>query len=378
LKFLFLEPFFGGSHQDFAEGLVAASRHQIELVTLPARFWKWRMRGAALYFLRKLHLPHLPECPSGSICLRDYDGIITSDLMSLSDLKSLAGSSCPPALVYFHENQITYPLAPGEHADFQFGFTNITTGLAADRVLFNSRTHFDAFFSALPNFIGMMPEFHPKWVTAAIQGKSGVLHPGCRFPRERESLPAFSNAEPPLIIWNHRWEFDKNPESFFRALDAMVEKGLDFRLALLGENFQVVPKPFICAKERYEDRVIRYGHIASREEYIRTLRQGTLVISTALQENFGISVVEAIRYGCLPLLPDRLSYPEVLPREFHDQFLYADQSDLEEKLSDLLVNYCRFQGARDALSQSMGRYAWKSLISQYDKELETLTRSGFR
>ena len=48
-RFLLLEPFFGGSHREFAEGLIEHSRHAIELRTLPARFWKWRLRGAALY-----------------------------------------------------------------------------------------------------------------------------------------------------------------------------------------------------------------------------------------------------------------------------------------------------------------------------------------
>jgi hypothetical protein len=55
LTFLFLEPFFGGSHREFARGLVAHSRHQIDLLPLPARFWKLRMRGAALYFIKKKH-----------------------------------------------------------------------------------------------------------------------------------------------------------------------------------------------------------------------------------------------------------------------------------------------------------------------------------
>ncbi|MCK5007550.1 MAG: DUF3524 domain-containing protein, partial [Spirochaetales bacterium] len=49
-RFLFLEPFYGGSHREFAEGWQQSSRHTLELHTLPARFWKWRMRGAALYF----------------------------------------------------------------------------------------------------------------------------------------------------------------------------------------------------------------------------------------------------------------------------------------------------------------------------------------
>jgi len=364
LKFIFLEPFFGGSHRNFAEGLVLNSRHRIDLYTLPARFWKWRMRGAALYFAKKI--------PS----LEDYDGLIATDLMSLSDFKALCGPSCPPSLVYFHENQLTYPLAPGESIDFQFGFTDITTALAAEQVLFNSQSHYDAFFSNLPDFINMMPEHQPGWAVDSIRKKAGVLYPGCQFSASQDafSYPALENGEPPLIIWNHRWEFDKNPTDFFHALDEILKRRLDFRLALLGENFQVVPKEFIAARKRYQHRIIRYGHEDSREQYCQWLARGSIVISTAQQENFGISVVEAIRHGCIPLLPDRLSYPEILPRKFHSDFLYQNQTDLIDKLAFVISNYSRFQRRRRQLSEAMKPFAWENLIDQYDEALEKLSK----
>ena len=362
MNFLYLEPFFGGSHRDFARGLISHTRHRIDLVTLPARFWKWRMRGAALHFVKRI--------PS----LDDYDGLITSDLMSLADFKALWGRFCPPSLVYFHENQLTYPLAPGERRDFQFGFTDITTALAADKVLFNSRTHYNAFFSSLPEFLKMMPEYRPMWVVDAIRRKSGVLYPGCRFPSaDRPMLRSGPEADAtPLIIWNHRWEFDKNPSAFFQALDAVLERGLDFRLALLGENFQMVPKDFIAARERFKNRIVCYGYEASKERYHEWLMKGDIVISTADQENFGISVVEAIRHGCIPLLPDRLSYPEIIPEPFHDDFLYRDQRELIEKLCFLISNFSQFEVKGHRLSKAMGRFAWEEMIHRYDAVLEEL------
>jgi uncharacterized beta-barrel protein YwiB (DUF1934 family) len=48
LNFLFLKPFFGGSHREFARGRISHSRYSIDLVTLPARFWKWRLRGLSM------------------------------------------------------------------------------------------------------------------------------------------------------------------------------------------------------------------------------------------------------------------------------------------------------------------------------------------
>ena len=318
------------------------------------------MRGAALYFVNQI--------PS----LEKYAGLITTDLMSLSDYKALSKGLWPPALVYFHENQLTYPLAPGEHMDYQFGFTDITTALAADRVLFNSRAQCDAFFSRLPGFLKMMPEYRPKWVVDQIRSKSGVLYPGCRFTA-REVCAADSMRElPPLIIWNHRWEFDKNPDEFFHALDAVLENGIEFRLALLGETSQTIPKAFIGAQGRYGDRIVHYGYVESREAYIKWLRRGSIVISTAQQENFGISVVEAIRYGCVPLLPARLVYPEIIPPAFHSRVLYKDTHELVEKLIELIIQYSGFQALRRKLSTAMGKFAWENLIDRYDEELENL------
>jgi glycosyltransferase involved in cell wall biosynthesis len=365
MRFLFIEPFYGGSHRDFVRGLVAHSRHDIHVATLPARFWKWRMRGAALHFVRTID------------DLTAYDGIITSGLMSLSDFTALCGGRLPPALVYFHENQLTYPLAPGERMDMQFGFTDITTALCADRVLFNSQFHFDQFFTTLPGFIDRMPEFRPRWALDHIRDKAGVLQPGCRFdatPAEPAPLPP----GPPLIVWNHRWEFDKNPDAFFAALDRIDRMGIDFQVALLGENYQVRPKAFVSAKSRFGQKIVQYGFVESKDAYMAWLKRGVVVVSTANQENFGISVVEAIRSGCLPLLPDRLAYPEILPGEFHDAYLYRGEDDLVEKLAAILRHPDRFTGDRAVLSAMMARHAWPVAVDRYDRELESLAGLGDR
>jgi glycosyltransferase involved in cell wall biosynthesis len=364
-RVLFLNPFHGGSHRAFAEGWAKHSRHAFDVVTLPARFWKWRMRGAALHFARKVEDPGL------------YDALVVTDLMSLSDLKSLWGASCPPALAYFHENQLSYPLPPGEAIDYQFGFTDITTCLAAQRVLFNSRFQHDAFFDRLPGFLGMMPEYPPRWVVEAIRSRAGVLHPGVDLG-DAEILPRRPEDGPPLVIWNHRWEFDKEPAAFFAALDAALSRGAEFRLALLGENFQVVPKEFEAARERYGPRVVQYGYVESRDAYLGWLRRGDVVVSTAIQENFGMSIVEAVACGCLPLLPRRLAYPEILPAEFHAAGLYEDSGDLAVRLTALLRRGARGDGAgrrRAALSAAMRRYAWKHVAPVFDLEIDRLIAS---
>ncbi len=359
MRFLFMEPFYGGSHRNFASGWVRHSRHKIELVTLPARFWKWRMRGAALHFFHEI------------ADITAFDGIVTSGLMSLADLTALYGGRRPPAVVYFHESQLTYPLAPGERMDLQFGFTDITTALCAERVLFNSQFHRDRFFETLPGFISRMPEFRPRWVIEAIRQKSAVLRPGCDFDNSGLA-PRPRPAGPPLVIWNHRWEFDKNPEAFFAALERLRHQGADFRLAVLGENFQSKPRVFVKAKARFGDRLVQFGYVDSRSEYVAWLKRGCVVVSTAIQENFGIAVVEAVRHGCLPLLPHRLCYPEIIPEALHDRFLYRDDDDLVNKLVTMLSDPDRFGADRRHLADAMARHAWPAVIDRYDRELDLL------
>jgi len=359
--FLFLEPFFGGSHRDFAEGLVAASGHRIDLMTMSARFWRWRMGGAALHFVRRL-----PD-------LADYDGVIASSLMSLCDLKALAPQPFPPTLAYFHENQLTYPVSPCESRDVPAAWIHVTTALAADRVVFNSRSHQEAFFDALPGLVRMMPDYRPGWVTEALRRKASVLYPGCRFPARRGPLIPWSAEEPPLLVWNHRWEHDKDPQAFFEALDVLMDRGVPFRLALLGERFQKVPDAFPIARERYGPRVVQYGYVPSREAYMDWLKRGTVVVSTAVQENFGIAVVEAIRCGCIPILPRRLSYPELVPPSFHKDCLYEDATDFVEKLCALVTDLSRFEALREPLSTAMERFSWERCISHYDRILEDLS-----
>ncbi len=359
MKLLFLESYFGGSHAEFARGLVEHSRHDIDLFTMPGRNWQWRMRGAALHFFQEI----------GNIDI--YDGLIITDLMSLSDFKALIGGRCPPVLVYFHENQITYPEIAGKHNDVYFGIIDMTTALSADRILFNSKMHMNGFLAGIKAFASRMPDFQPQWIHDAVADKSGYLYPGVRFPKQ-VLLQEKDAALPPLIIWNHRWGYDKNAGAFFAALDKMLSCGIEFRLAVLGDDTAVKPEEFLKAKDRYGNRIVQFGYIEDRDDYIGWLKTGDIVISTARQENFGMAVVEAMRYGCIPLLPNRLSYPEILPDRFHKACIYNNKEDMDQKLENMLKNRHQYSEQRAALSETMGRFAWKNMIDDYEAVFENL------
>lgn len=319
------------------------------------------MLGAALHIVDNIPL------------LEKYDGIIVTDLFNLADFKALVGSQCPPVLAYFHENQMTYPQPPGDKGAFQLGIINITTALVADMVVFNSKMHKDAFLNAVPKFLKRGRDCRPKGIADKIRKKADVLYPGITLPFDRD-VDAEKQTNPPLIVWNHRWGFDKNCEMFFSALEKIDNMGLDFNLALMGENFGKIPEVFKEAEKKFKDRILQFGYVPLREEYEKWLKRGAIVISTAIQENFGISVIEAMLMGCVPLLPDRLSYPEILPEEFHEHFLYKNRQDLIEKLLLIISDYKQYEEIQSRLAKKMTSFLWKNVISGYNKALERLAK----
>jgi hypothetical protein len=76
------------------------------------------------------------------------------------------------------------------------------------------------------------------------------------------------------------------------------------------------------------------GYVRSRRDYFHLLKSGTIVVSTARHEFFGLAVIEAVRAGCRPLLPRRLSYPELFPGEYlydEENFIHRLKEEITQK-----------------------------------------------
>src|SRR4029078_6214574 len=88
-----------------------------------------------------------------------------------------------PVVLYFHENQLTYPLPPGRSRDLSFPWINYTSALAADLVLFNSAFHRQSFLEALPGLPGRHHDHQELDLIETIAAKSQVLPPGIDLAR---------------------------------------------------------------------------------------------------------------------------------------------------------------------------------------------------
>jgi glycosyltransferase involved in cell wall biosynthesis len=172
-----------------------------------------------------------------------------------------------------------------------------------------------------------------------------------------------------LILWNHRWDADKDPGTFLAALADLASDGVPFRVVLAGERLGKQAEQYAAAIEALGGRVVAAGHLDD-EAYREVLNRADVVVSTAHQEFFGISIVEAMYAGAFPVLPHRLVYPERIPIELHRRCLYRTRRQLAARLRAAVedLDGTRRVGAR--FRALVAGFDWSEVAPRYDDWLE--------
>ncbi|XP_070694251.1 tRNA-queuosine alpha-mannosyltransferase [Pempheris klunzingeri] len=392
---LLLEPFYGGSHKQLID-LLKEHIGGCSVFTLPAKKWHWRARTAALHFSQTV-----PTCPS-------YRVLFSSSVLNLCELVALRPDLARlKKVLYFHENQLVYPVRKEQERDFQYGYNQVLSCLVADVVVFNSAFNMDSFLSSISSFMKKIPDHRPRDLDLLIRPKSLVLHYPLHLPDVSRLLPKHKllrtpfhvddtlepRGGPPLpwsdphesrteqcpgsgggpgvqvrplhIVWPHRWEHDKDPELFFSTLIKLKEKKLEFHLSLLGQTFTDPPDVFSEARRQLDGHVLNWGYLPRKEDYLQVLCEADVVVSTARHEFFGVAMLEAVHCGCYPLCPRALVYPEIFPAEY----LYNTPEQLCKRLQGL----CRRPdiARRHIVRVDTSSFSWTSLRERYETLLAT-------
>ncbi len=349
-----------GSHRAWAEGYVATSRHDVHLVTLPGTFWKWRLTGGFVSLAEQVELLAERVGPP--------EAILTTSMVDVAGLRGMLTALGPiPVALYMHENQITYPATGRTRVEQGHGLVTWTSLLAADAVAFNSEFHRTSLLKALPGFLGSFPDESQGHHQESVTKKSIVLPVGC-------DLAAFipgPKVEPPLVLWNHRWDDDKDPAAFLDLMQRLAGTGAEFSVALSGERFVDQRSQLADAVAALGDRVVVDGHL-TRDEYGAVVAASALVVSTAVQEFFGISIVEAIHAGAFPVLPDRLVYRERIPEALHSRCLFTSRDHAVRLLADALADPAMRRETTAMLRGTTARFDWREVAPTYDAWLESL------
>ena len=350
-----------GSHAAWAGEYAEHSRHGVAVLGLEGRHWKWRMHGGAVTLARRyLAAGERPDL------------IVVTDMLDLTTFLSLIRESAAGirTVAYFHENQITYPWSEQDRdrardRDVHYGFINFASAMAADAVAFNSKYHRRAFLAGLRPFLEAFPDHNEVGAVGTIEGKSRVLPLGVDLRRLDRYRVERTPDQKPLILWNHRWEYDKRPEEFFETLFRLSAEGVDFEVAILGENFDVIPGIFLEARKRLGEKIVHMGYAEDFSGYAAWLWRADILPVTSIHEFFGASMVQAAYCNCYPLLPDRLAYPEHIPAEHRDDHIYGDDSELHRMLKDRILNI--EETRRTETRHFVDHYDWNVIAPKYDE-----------
>tara|TARA_B100000029_G_scaffold70998_3_gene63003 strand:+ start:945 stop:1952 length:1008 start_codon:yes stop_codon:yes gene_type:complete len=303
---------------------------------------------------------------------KKVDLLLCSDMLNLPVFHSICSRKIKniPVAMYFHENQISYPWSPDDQdtrleRDFHYYFINYTSALVSSCNFFNSQYHLDSFIKGLRKYLKKMPDFNDYSSIDLISSKSSVLYLGTDLLCFNRHKQEYSNKSP-VILWNHRWEYDKNPEDFFSVLGRLKRDGLDFKVVVLGRKYSRYPEVFDKAREELSDSIIHFGYCDEYSDYCKYLWMSDFLPVTSIQEYFGISVIEAVFCNTIPILPNRLSYPELYNIEEFPDLFYKDRDDLYRNLKRKINDFYKSGRPKINLSEYILHYDWKYMASEYD------------
>lgn len=366
MKILLLSAYDTGSHRYWRQGLVDhLTEHEWHVRTLPPRHFSWRIRGNPISWLDD----------TGSSLPHPFDALVVTSMVDLATLRGINPRLANiPALVYFHENQFAYPSGADRKARLEPAMVNLYSALAADRVVFNSEWNRCSFLQGVSSMLAGFPDYSPQSIAQRLAQSCKVLPVPLEDKFPPMLIPECPGSQPLTIAWNHRWEYDKAPERLYAALCKLQQRGVAFRLYLLGNRFRSVPPAFEQIKRKFSHELMQFGSVTDRDEYLQCLHCADVVVSTALQEFQGLALLEGINCGCVPVAPDRLSYPEFVQAAFlYDSFPDAadtEASALADKLHEMAALHA---GPGLPSPPAIEHLRWSRLASQYRSLLGTLS-----
>lgn len=367
MHILLLSAYDTDSHSAWCKGLKEAlSQHQWTYLTLPGRFFSWRIRGNGLSFAFSEH---------ADLLKKSYDLVIATSMVDLATLKGLCPSlSNTPSIVYFHENQFAYPKSQQQHTSIEPQMVNLYSALSAQWVLFNSEYNRSSFLQGARSLLKKLPDHAPTAAIDAIERKSQVI-PVPIAPPATPACKHFEKGRTLSVIWNHRWEYDKGPDTLKEVIEQAQHSNLDVEFTICGMSFRNQPQAFLDLKKRPLKNIKHLGTFQQKQDYLLALSQHHVVLSTAIHEFQGLAVLEGASLGCTPLAPQRLAYPEWIPKAC----LYPS-STVKQEAQCICATLKEWQHMGLPSPPKVEAYYWQNLKHEYEgiiqkvKSLENATQ----
>lgn len=179
--------------------------------------------------------------------------------------------------------------------------------------------HFERSMFKIVDFVFVATNFHRKLILKQIitADPNQVIVTG--FPFKVYQSPDEVVQKENIVVFPHRLDSEKQPDMFDRVAKKVKRRGWKF-----------IKSKEVCK---------------TKQEYYQLLAKSKIAVSCALQETWGIAMQEAVMYGCLPLVPNRLSYVEM----YGPDFIYKDEGNLVQILSTAM-DFFEFESKRGVVN----------------------------
>ncbi|XP_069717691.1 tRNA-queuosine alpha-mannosyltransferase isoform X5 [Phaenicophaeus curvirostris] len=342
MSVLLIEAFYGGSHKQLMDLLQEELQDDCVLCTLPAKKWHWKARTAALYFMQTV--------PTSA----NYRILFASSVLNLAELVALRSDLGKlKKVLYFHENQLIYPVQKCQERDFQYGYNQILSCLVADVVVFNSAFNMESFLTSIGKFMKLIPDHRPKDLEKIIRPKCQVLYFPVRFPDVSRFMPQHKLAHLEKVIGVERngdayqleglpgQEKSRTLGGLMKSSNAHHESGLcEAQPGLYTTQCEGLSSPLMALARLNKSDASESTNPHQEEEDKQNLTFNLCNISSGqdyqqrpLHIAWPHRWIEAVYCGCYPLCPKALVYPEIFPAEY----LYSTPEQLFKRLQ----NFCK-------------------------------------
>ena len=373
MRVLLLSAYAAASHLHWQRSLLAMFPDwQWQVLTLPPRHFSWRIRGNPLYW----------ALSERALLDEDYDLLVATSMVDLATLRGLVPAlSGLPSLLYFHENQFDYPQQSGQHSLVEAQMVSLYSALAADRIVFNSAYNRDTFLWGVDALLRKLPDRVPDGVATTLAGKSTVLPVPVDIEGQKGTDHPWSGAcacypqRPLRLVWSGRFEHDKGGDTLWHTLSELDSLGLDYELAMTGQQFRSAPAVFSRIETGFSHRLVQFGYLVKITDYRALLCAADIVLSTAQHEFQGLAVLEAVASGCLPAVPDRQAYPDIYPREFRYSSYGNDAKSEGAAAAALVSRLASTLALGDAVVPDVSMYETTHLQGGYARLFQALRDS---
>lgn len=356
MKILMLSAYSAQSHQSWCENVMAMFPEcEWTLLCLPGRYFNWRIRGNALSW----------GIAQRDILTKQYDMVLATSMVDCATLRGLIPNLANiPWVVYFHENQFEYPVST-KNTHTEPKMVSLYNALCAEKIIFNSQYNYQTFISGLAAFLKKMPDEVPAKTIELITQKCGII-PVPITVAPIVPLNNNGNTEP-VLLWNHRWEYDKGPQQLYNVIEALHQREFIFKLNIIGQQFRVIPDEFKKIESKYSEVLINFGFIESIDEYRSILESSDFVLSTALHDFQGLAILEAVAAGCIPVVPARLAYTEIFSEQFcYDSDLSAPVNEAK-KMADKIIALDGLRKNKELEAVDISKFGVEKLKPLYSK-----------